>query len=111
MAILIRGAATGARDPRQGRPDEQWREKGWFAPNTGNRSLRRSGSRISGKYMLGGGRRGAQLPRAVFLANINETDHGHDIKMSVRPDGSFAMTNETHRRLRKNIRCALAFDQ
>ena len=29
-----------------------------------------------------------------FLANINETDHGHDIKMSVRPDGSFAMTNE-----------------
>jgi len=42
---------------------------------------------------LGGGRRGAQLPEQ-FLANINETDHGHDIKMSVRPDGSFAMTNE-----------------
>jgi beta-lactamase superfamily II metal-dependent hydrolase len=29
-----------------------------------------------------------------FLANINETDHGHDIKMSVRSDGSFTMTNE-----------------
>jgi beta-lactamase superfamily II metal-dependent hydrolase len=29
-----------------------------------------------------------------FLANINETDHGHYIKMSVRADGSFAMTNE-----------------
>jgi len=29
-----------------------------------------------------------------FLANINETDHGHNIKMSVRSDGSFTMTNE-----------------
>jgi competence protein ComEC len=29
-----------------------------------------------------------------FLANINETDHGHYIKMSVRADGSFTMTNE-----------------
>jgi competence protein ComEC len=29
-----------------------------------------------------------------FLANINEMDHGHNIKMSVRPDGSFTMTNE-----------------
>lgn len=29
-----------------------------------------------------------------FLANINETDHGHNIKMSVRADGSFTMTNE-----------------
>jgi competence protein ComEC len=29
-----------------------------------------------------------------FLANLNETDHGHNIKMSVRPDGSFTMTNE-----------------
>ena len=29
-----------------------------------------------------------------FLANLNETDHGHYIKMSVRADGSFSMTNE-----------------
>jgi competence protein ComEC len=29
-----------------------------------------------------------------FLANINETDHGHNIKMSVRADGSFTMINE-----------------
>jgi hypothetical protein len=29
-----------------------------------------------------------------FLANLNETDHGHNIKMSVRTDGSFTMTNE-----------------
>jgi competence protein ComEC len=29
-----------------------------------------------------------------FLANLNETDHGHNIKMSVRQDGSFTMTNE-----------------
>jgi competence protein ComEC len=29
-----------------------------------------------------------------FLANVNEVDHGHYIKMSVRPDGSFTMTNE-----------------
>jgi competence protein ComEC len=29
-----------------------------------------------------------------FLANLNETDHGHYIKMSVRADGSFTMTNE-----------------
>ena len=29
-----------------------------------------------------------------FLANLNETDHGHNLKMSVRPDGSFSMTNE-----------------
>ncbi len=29
-----------------------------------------------------------------FLANLNETDHGHYIKMSVQPDGSFTMTNE-----------------
>jgi competence protein ComEC len=29
-----------------------------------------------------------------FLANLNETDHGHNIKMSVRADGSFTMTNE-----------------
>jgi competence protein ComEC len=29
-----------------------------------------------------------------FLANLNETDHGHYIKMSVRANGSFSMTNE-----------------
>ena len=29
-----------------------------------------------------------------FLANLNETDHGHYIKMSVRADGSFSMMNE-----------------
>ena len=29
-----------------------------------------------------------------FLANINETDHGHNIKRSVRADGSFTMINE-----------------
>jgi beta-lactamase superfamily II metal-dependent hydrolase len=29
-----------------------------------------------------------------FLANLNETDHGHYIKMSVRSDGSFTVTNE-----------------
>jgi len=29
-----------------------------------------------------------------FLANLNETDHGHYIKMSVQADGSFTMTNE-----------------
>jgi competence protein ComEC len=29
-----------------------------------------------------------------FLANLNETDHGHYLKMSVRADGSFSMTNE-----------------
>lgn len=29
-----------------------------------------------------------------FLANLNETDHGHNLKMSVRADGSFKMINE-----------------
>jgi competence protein ComEC len=29
-----------------------------------------------------------------FLANLSETDHGHNLKMSVRPDGSFSVTNE-----------------
>jgi competence protein ComEC len=29
-----------------------------------------------------------------FLANLNETNHGHYLKMSVRADGSFSMTNE-----------------
>src|ERR1700730_2384953 len=29
-----------------------------------------------------------------FLANLSESDHGHNIKMSVRVDGSFAMTNQ-----------------
>ena len=29
-----------------------------------------------------------------FLANLNETDHGHNLKMSVRADGSFKMMNE-----------------
>ena len=29
-----------------------------------------------------------------FLANLNETDHGHYIKMSVRSDGGFTTTNE-----------------
>jgi competence protein ComEC len=29
-----------------------------------------------------------------FLANLNEADHGHNLKMSVHPDGSFSMTNE-----------------
>jgi hypothetical protein len=29
-----------------------------------------------------------------FLANVNEVDHGHYLKMSVRSDGSFTMTNE-----------------
>jgi len=29
-----------------------------------------------------------------FLANLDEIDHGHNIKMSVRADGSFTMTNE-----------------
>lgn len=29
-----------------------------------------------------------------FLANLNETDHGHYIKMSVQADGTFSMTNE-----------------
>jgi competence protein ComEC len=28
-----------------------------------------------------------------YLANINETDHGYSLKMSVRMDGSFTMTN------------------
>jgi len=28
-----------------------------------------------------------------FLANLNETDHGYYLKMSVRADGSFTMTN------------------
>jgi beta-lactamase superfamily II metal-dependent hydrolase len=28
-----------------------------------------------------------------LLANVNETDHGHYLKMTVRPDGSFTMTN------------------
>jgi hypothetical protein len=28
-----------------------------------------------------------------LLANVNEMDHGHYLRMSVRPDGSFAMTN------------------
>jgi hypothetical protein len=32
-----------------------------------------------------------------FLANLNETDHGHYLKMSVRPDGGFVMTNERTR--------------
>jgi competence protein ComEC len=30
----------------------------------------------------------------AFLANLNEVDHGHYLKMSARPDGSFTMTNE-----------------
>jgi competence protein ComEC len=29
-----------------------------------------------------------------FLANLNESDHGHNLKISVRADGSFKMTNE-----------------
>jgi len=29
-----------------------------------------------------------------FLANVSETDHGHNLKMTVRADGSFKMTNE-----------------
>jgi hypothetical protein len=29
-----------------------------------------------------------------FLANLNETDHGHYLKLSARTDGSFVMTNE-----------------
>ena len=29
-----------------------------------------------------------------FLANLNEMDHGHYLKMSVNADGSFTMTNE-----------------
>jgi beta-lactamase superfamily II metal-dependent hydrolase len=29
----------------------------------------------------------------MFLANLNEMDHGHYLRMSVRPDGSFTMTN------------------
>ena len=29
-----------------------------------------------------------------FLANLNETDHGHNLKMSVRADGSFKLVNE-----------------
>jgi len=29
-----------------------------------------------------------------FLANVNEVDHGHYLKMSVRPDASMTMTNE-----------------
>jgi len=29
-----------------------------------------------------------------FLANLNEIDHGHYLKMSVRADGGFTMTNE-----------------
>jgi hypothetical protein len=29
-----------------------------------------------------------------FLANLNEMDHGHYLKMSVKADGSFTMTNE-----------------
>jgi hypothetical protein len=29
-----------------------------------------------------------------FLANLNETDHGHNLKLSARPDGSLVMTNE-----------------
>lgn len=37
---------------------------------------------------------GALNAPANFIANINETDHGHYIKMSVRLDGSFTMTNE-----------------
>ena len=29
-----------------------------------------------------------------FLANLNETDHGHYLKMSVKADGSFSVMNE-----------------
>jgi competence protein ComEC len=29
-----------------------------------------------------------------FLANLSEIDHGHNLKMTVRSDGSFGMTNE-----------------
>jgi beta-lactamase superfamily II metal-dependent hydrolase len=29
----------------------------------------------------------------AYLANVSETDHGHFLRMSVRPDGSFSMTN------------------
>lgn len=29
-----------------------------------------------------------------LLANLNEMDHGHNIKLVARPDGSFTMTNE-----------------
>jgi beta-lactamase superfamily II metal-dependent hydrolase len=29
----------------------------------------------------------------ALLANVNETDHGYSLKMSVRADGSFSMTN------------------
>jgi hypothetical protein len=30
----------------------------------------------------------------AFLANLNEADHGHYLKISARADGSFAVTNE-----------------
>jgi competence protein ComEC len=33
-------------------------------------------------------------PPDDFIANLNETDHGYALKMSVRPDGSFTMKNE-----------------
>ena len=29
-----------------------------------------------------------------FLANLNETDHGHNLKVSVHADGGFSVTNE-----------------
>jgi len=32
-----------------------------------------------------------------FLANLNETDHGHYLKISARADGSFTMTNERNK--------------
>ncbi len=62
-------------------------------PNTGKPFTRRPGSKISGKYIARAGGAEHNSPEQ-FLANINETDHGHDIKMSVRSDGSFTMTNE-----------------
>lgn len=33
-------------------------------------------------------------PSENFVANLNETDHGYTLKMSVRSDGSFTMKNE-----------------
>ena len=84
---------TGTRHSGQSGGDEQWREKGRFAGILADRP-RRSGARgFLAIASLGGGRRTHNSPEQ-FLANLNETDHGHNLKMSVRADGSFRMTNE-----------------
>ena len=88
-----RGAATRARDPRAGGRDEQRREK-----RRGSQywDIVHSAPGLEDFWQLHRSAAGGAQHNSPeqFLANLNETDHGHNLKMSVKPDGSFTLTNE-----------------